>query len=419
VSGLALPLAAPQGGAVPGLPWIACALGILALLVSSTAGSLAAAGAAGFLGIWALSAAPQAFRAWRGAFRTPGLWFLPALLLATTLWSSHPSTTLRAAVQFALTAALAALAARSLPPRGFVSAALVSLFAGALLSLAFGRYVVDGLGGDLAFVGILASKNAFSFFMVLLAIFAAAALLDRGQPVAVRGIAVAAMLVSLPLMLLARSAGAVMSTVLALGILTATLVFARFTRAERTLLLTGAAVVAVPALGLVAMLAAAGTLGEAAADFIQDVLGKDMTLTGRTILWGHAALHIGDRPFGGAGYYAFWQQGSLAAEGIWRAFKIESRTGFHFHNMYVETAIAAGLGGAVLLAGLIWGTLWRALRRALDRRDPAEAALVAVMACLALRSFIEVDALFPFAIGTFMLFAAAAYGADHARDRRP
>ena len=48
----------------------------------------------------------------------------------------------------------------------------------------------------------------------------------------------------------------------------------------------------------------------------------------------------------GRGYYAFWRQGNLDAEGLWRYFGIDSRGGFTFHNTLVDILVTLGWIGA-------------------------------------------------------------------------
>jgi len=402
-------------GATDRPAWLATFLCIIGLIVTLSGSSL---GAMLFLAAWVLVAAPRLDICLRLVFRAPWLWLVPALAIASVLWSAAPYVTLRAAVQLALTIGIASLAAGFLKPRAFVSAMSAGLLVGALLSLVFGRYGVDGMTGATVFLGIFASKNTMALFMSLLAIFAAAVMLDRGQPAPMRLLAVVSFLLSIPLLLLARSAGALITTVASLAVLLATIAFARLRSRERLLVGAGAVVLLVPALAVTLLLALNGTLGEAVTAFVTEVLGKDATLTGRTLLWRTALAEIDKRPLLGTGYYAFWLQGNPLVESIWRDFGIGSRMGFHFHNTVLEFAVELGWLGVAALVITLALAITRILRLALKDRTPATAALVAAIFCLTGRTIGEVDIPYPFAIGSFLLFAIAAYGADHARAER-
>jgi exopolysaccharide production protein ExoQ len=74
-------------------------------------------------------------------------------------------------------------------------------------------------------------------------------------------------------------------------------------------------------------------------------IGKDVSLTGRTLLWSHAANIIADHPFGGLGLQAFWVEGNSEAVRFWETFYIDSHIGFHFHDLWLETGVELGFIG--------------------------------------------------------------------------
>jgi exopolysaccharide production protein ExoQ len=274
---------------------------------------------------------------------------------------------------------------------------------------------MDGLSGSVVFMGVFGSKNTLAMFMSFLAIFAATVLADRLQPRALRLLAVAAFVLSIPLLIRAHSAGAAVTTILSFIVMGLVVLFARMQPRERMLTLTCATIVGIP-LALVCIMAALnGTLAIGFDDFISGVLGKDPTLTGRTVLWHIALTQIHLRPLLGVGYSAFWIQGHLLPEGIWRAFQIDNRMGFHFHDTYLEVAVETGWTGVAALVVTFALALINAMRLALAQQSWVAACFVTIMFCLLVRSVGEVDVPYPFAIGTYLLFVIAAYGADFAR----
>lgn len=394
------------------LAWIATVLSMVGLIITMAGSWL---GALLFLGAWAVIGLVRAGQCLRLVFRAPELWVVGGLALASTGWSVAPEVTLRAAVQLLLTVGIASLAAGFLRPRDFVSAMAVSLLFGAVLSVLFGREGIDGMTGARVFLGIFASKNTMALFMSFLAIFGVAVLFDRGQQPVLRGLAAIAIVLGVPLLLLARSAGATLTTAASLAVLLAVSGFARLSPRGRLATLAVAIAVVLPCVVLATLLALNGTLGEEVSVFIASGLGKDPTLTGRTVLWQIALDEIGRRPLQGTGYYAFWLQGYPLAEAIWRSFSIESRMGFHFHNTILEFAVELGWPGVAALVGTLVLAIVRAVRLALSDRTMASGALVASLFCLATRMAGEVDTPYPFAVGTFLMFVVAAYGADDAR----
>jgi exopolysaccharide production protein ExoQ len=89
--------------------------------------------------------------------------------------------------------------------------------------------------------------------------------------------------------------------------------------------------------------------GGALLQWLAATFDKDPTLTGRTYLWFRARDLIADSPILGKGFGAFWQQGNLDAEGLWRFAQIATRQGFNFHNTLYDTLVSLGWLGAIVL----------------------------------------------------------------------
>jgi exopolysaccharide production protein ExoQ len=163
-------------------------------------------------------------------------------------------------------------------------------------------------------------------------------------------------------------------------------------------------------MGLLALpvVIAAAVAGDVAG-LVLDAFGKDVTLTGRTYLWSEAVRLSEDQRLFGWGYQSFWVQGQMDAERLWFEFYIEGRGGFHFHNLYVETAVGLGLVGVgLMLFFLIWN-VGAAVRVTLygPTRGIGSTILGTFILLLA-RSFSEVDFLGPFGTGALLMFAFAA-----------
>jgi exopolysaccharide production protein ExoQ len=97
-------------------------------------------------------------------------------------------------------------------------------------------------------------------------------------------------------------------------------------------------------------------------DAVLSVLGKDATMTGRTVLWTQVASHISDRPLLGHGYGAFWEATSAASERVRAAIGWDTP---HSHNGLLDVWLDLGLVGALsLIAGfaLALERAWSGLR---------------------------------------------------------
>lgn len=343
-------------------------------------------------------------RSLKAVLPTLPLLALPALALMSVLWSDNPSGTLRFGLQFAITVAAALLIARRTPGAALLGSLFCALLAACVLSALFGAYVPLGVGGQTAFVGVFGSKNELAMVASLCLLGGVSVTLDGRQPGVMRIVGILGAALGAYLLFKSRSAGAAISTVVGLGFLLSlfVLTFAGFKA-------RGWAAAGV-ALAILPLAVAADPMRSEAERFMVQVLGKDPTLTGRTYLWQRAGEYVADRPALGHGYQAFWRQGNLEAEGLWRFGKIQERAGFNFHNQYIEVLVDLGvLGLIVFVACLIAGFLGLA-GRTLARPTPTLVFASAVFLWLVARTPVESVTLVQFGIATLMLFVTLAIG---------
>ncbi|MCL6707780.1 O-antigen ligase family protein [Pseudomonas sp. R2.Fl] len=318
----------------------------------------------------------------------------------SAFWSMAPSVSLRAATQYLTHVACALIAMRVLAPETLARGAVVGCCVILLFSLAFGSYHYDALDGTYSFVGAFSSKNQLGLFASLGLIFSYAVVMifrSRGLWL-LAGMAVG--LLSCYSLFASQSATSVITTIAVLGLCLAMRLGLLLAPRQRR---------AVFAVGLVLAMGAMGVALQAGAmDAILGVFGKDSTLTGRTYLWQQGILAAAEAPWFGVGYQGYWVQGFAEAERLWQDFFIAARSGFHFHNTYIEAMVETGLVGTILLTGVLLISLGGHLRRflVLDRSD-GSLLLFALSALFLVRSFVEVDILHPYHIGSFLLYYAA------------
>lgn len=92
-------------------------------------------------------------------------------------------------------------------------------------------------------------------------------------------------------------------------------------------------------------------------------LGKDPTLTGRTLMWGVTLTRLMNRPLLGYGRTAFWAPGSPYAVEAGRAVT-ENFVPPHAHNGFIDLALDVGLIGFTLFAIVFFKTYFKSLQRA-------------------------------------------------------
>lgn len=146
------------------------------------------------------------------------------------------------------------------------------------------------------------------------------------------------LLLSLLLLLMARSATSYLATIAAGGIAAFGLVLQRVNWTFRLVLLTFALLAAVLMSFVVVM-----------PDFVSEVIGRDISLTGRTDVWAAAMDAIRQRPLLGYGL-GFWGIPAEPLMEVWRKLGWAAPSA---HNSWLDTWLQLGLPGLVIVI-LAW-----------------------------------------------------------------
>ena len=337
-------------------------------------------------------------------------WIFAFALFAclSVFWSQAFGVSARAAVQYLSHVVCALIAMRVVDTRILVHGGLIGTGLVLSYSLLFGVYHLDPLDGTFSFVGAFASKNQLGFYASLAVLFALAALIFGGEQRFWKLLAVGCVLIALYCLKASQSATSVLTTLAVAGLCLALRALELLAPAHRKLLFLMLAVLAV-------LVLLAGAYG-GGYEMLLGAFGKDATLTGRTYLWQQGIEAAREAPVVGIGYQAFWVQGFADAERLWDAFFIGTRSGFHFHNTFIAAVVETGLVGCLLLSLGLVATLAGHLRRLLSAPHDSEAlVLFSVTSLLAMRTFVEIDILNPYHIGSFLLYFAAGKLADTRR----
>ena len=359
------------------------------------------------LGVWVLYAAAYPITAARSmrAYMLP--WLLPAFALASVLWSIEPQISLRLGVELIVFTGIGFLTAGVLTPLGFMSVFLCSLMVGVVASAVFGGHAVIGTTGENAMIGLFGSKNNFATYICMMMIAALGVLPDRRQPGNIRLLALCAMGIGPVLLVKTISLGALLAGGGSLAAVAGVLVLATLPARLRAVVVVFGLVFAV-LLGGIVLLAVQGQGQDSMSQLLVSA-GKDPSLTGRTYLWQRAAQYIQERPVFGLGYQSFWVQGHVEAEGLWEYAKITDRMGFHFHNLYYETAVELGMTGVLLLGLSLVVLAGKILVWAVRLPGPCSAFFLGLTVFFAMRVGVELDFLGPFSPGSFLLPVMWAY----------
>ncbi len=106
--------------------------------------------------------------------------------------------------------------------------------------------------------------------------------------------------------------------------------------------------------------------------FIEDLLGRDASFTGRTGIWDRAISGIGENPFG-SGYFTT-SRAILATDGGYIV--------NHAHNAYLDTTLKYGIFGLATFLGLIFYAVFSLVKQGDARiRAVLSACLVSFLIC--------------------------------------
>ena len=339
---------------------------------------------------------PKVVRRGRFAF-SPGnsyraAFVLPVLALLSTGWSDDRLSSLRAGLEFVSMVVCVVICSKATRPADFIRGTWLAGVAAAVIGA-----VASDMFGIFRIVG---SKNQLGFVACVAVIFALLVTLSKRDRGIVRLFAFLSVGPGLAVLYVSQSAGAMVALAAALGAMG----FIFFARGlPRSARLQAAAIFLVLGTGVV------GTIGMLAGgeEALLRLTGKDTTLTGRTTLW-ESAVEAGlEAPILGHGYNAFWVPGRPMAERFWYEFDISARTGFHFHDAYLEAFVELGAVGAFCLTVILLAGVVKSIGIALMNEDAQFGQLcIAIFVFSTIRGIVEVDCLGPFGLATFVLFSA-------------
>ncbi|KQV83806.1 O-antigen ligase [Rhizobium sp. Root1220] len=328
------------------------------------------------------------------------LFAFAALTFLSVFWSAVPSTSLRASIQYLTQVICALIAVRVVDARTLTVGMVAGVCIVLIYSVLFGYYEYDPLDGTFSFVGAFASKNQLGFYasLGLIVSFAAVFIFGERRLWMVASGVVGAL--SAYCLLACQSATSVLTTVVSIALMMGLRAVLTLAPNQRKLLIIGG--------GVAVIILAVASVYLGVVDAVLGIFGKDSTLTGRTYLWQQGIEAATQNPIFGVGYQAYWVQGFSEPERLWEEFFIGSRSGFHFHNTYIETAVELGLTGVLILATMLVRILWGHLRRLIeDFKNDESHLLFTIVVLLTIRSFVEIDILTPYNVGTFLFYFAA------------
>lgn len=202
--------------------------------------------------------------------------------------------------------------------------------------------------------GLYSTKNVLAMYACILEFTSVLLLLAKWRPfLSVAGILVAACCV-----ILSRSGTGALLFFFVTGVATACYITVRKSRLRLFAVGIGLIVFALVGTAIVSS-------GMNLSTDLLEAVGKDSTLTGRTVLWDKALQSFDSYPWFGLGYLSYWYSPQTEAAEIWI---LTGQELYSFHNVYLDRLVDVGLVGLSLFVGGLLVLIWRSTRLLLTER---------------------------------------------------
>lgn len=317
--------------------------------------------------------------------------------VASISWSAAPSLTMKAVLKTVLIVAAASLAVQRWGVRRVfhdcaLGAKVVLLVSWAIFFLnpATGRS--QGIDHPGAFRGLFTDRNAAAFAAVVFLIFFLCATTQASTSALRVRAWLWAGLAAVTVLATQSGTGRVMAGVAAVIALIMIRMPSWSNLRKRVVTTIGALL-----LGSVAFWSATN-LREVA-----QLVGRDATLTGRTVIWDVVERHMPDVLYHGFGWGALWQPGVPITQQMWAegGFRF-----YHAHEAYFDYILQVGLVGLALVLGSMLLSMGRALRT--DERVVPAVKLLTVASVITLLGYAATEQSFDTELGLFLIAVCAS-----------
>lgn len=298
---------------------------------------------------------------------------LSLVILFSFVWSVDPSTSFRKAIALTLTTLLGIYFVSRFSLEEIIFMVAMMMIVTIVINWAFvlglPQYGKNSDGTQ--YLGATPNRNVLGQQMVLAAISLQFLMAKRNW----RFIAIVFWLAAVGLVLGTQSKTSFMSLILVNGLW---LVFSTF-RARRQLF--GAVLVSEATAAVFGLLFATANL-----PFITDLLDRDITLTGRTVLWESLMAPIGERFWLGHGWSAFFGGYRSPAHEVWVRHNWEPPTA---HNAFLELLLVIGVVGMLLWLLVTVRALLRSIHYLRERPGAAGMFPIVMVSYMTLFSITE------------------------------
>ena len=273
---------------------------------------------------------------------------IPVLGTFSAGWSPEPFAAFRGGAMMVLHFFIMVTVASRLTRQEIVRAVF---FAG-VIAIAFAAPLINTFDKG----GPYGSKNIFAIRMLICVLASLAVAFEAKEHILLRLFALPVLVVALVFTLVADSATALVFAVAGILVMTGLWMFWQpVTRVRHLRSVVLLFIVALITIGVFAFLAIPNNR---IIDEFLGALGKDTTLTNRTIIWEAGIRAAQERPWFGLGFDGFWRDSTGAAQTLNELDSKPFGTKLSFHNSYIEVWVALGYVGLTsFIVAISWSYL--------------------------------------------------------------
>lgn len=273
---------------------------------------------------------------------------IPVLGTFSAGWSPEPVAAFRGGAMMVLHFFIMVTVASRLTRQEIVRAVF---FAG-VIAIAFAAPLINTFDKG----GPYGSKNIFAIRMLICVLASLAVAFEAKEHILLRLFALPVLVVALVFTLAADSATALVFAVAGILVMTGLWMFWQpVTRVRHLRSVVLLFFVALVAIGVFAFLAVPNNR---IIDEFLGALGKDTTLTNRTIIWEAGIRAAHEKPWFGLGFDGFWRDSTGAAQTLNELDSKPFGTKLSFHNSYIEVWVALGYVGLTsFIVAISWSYL--------------------------------------------------------------
>ncbi|WP_351000144.1 O-antigen ligase family protein [Shewanella sp. TB7-MNA-CIBAN-0143] len=340
---------------------------------------------------------------YRILLRYRALLIIPCLAIVSSFWSDTSMIAFRGGVQLLLTTVFSIVLICRVDKNLLLNCLVFTFIIAMGASLASNRVALNGMTGEISLIGIFSSKNYLAIHTAIgvgvgVVMYFYSEKTNRLSRILGGFLLFLAVLV----LLKAKSFGTTLSVSMSLFLM---YLFMWYQTKNITFYLRLNVNFFMVAILISIIGIAIYSLTQSFFDEFMYDIGKDPTLTGRTYIWERGLDLISENPILGSGYQSVFVINNMVAEDIWEYAKVESGSGFNFHNMFINIWVELGfVGFFIYVVGLI--LLIKKLYKNYDFTNPLLVLSIFVFFFFFTQSFLEAVLLRQFTLAQFLICLA-------------